>query len=137
MRLFPLHLLFLFCGSSGEPFLTGWALFFSSLRGSWHLLNETINELLRVNPRCLVVSSIERRLADGIDGFLDEMRKMDHVGGVEITPALQHTNGTTSDGGFCEARRDREHRRHGGDKCEYDRDEHRRNDNQPPFLPRP
>ncbi|KAL3805747.1 hypothetical protein ACHAW5_003827 [Stephanodiscus triporus] len=30
--------------------------------GSWRLLNETINELLRVNPRCLVVSSMERRL---------------------------------------------------------------------------
>ena len=58
-------------------------------------MNETINELLRVNPRCLVVSSIERRLADGIDGFLDEMRKIDHVGGVEITPALQQTNGTS------------------------------------------
>ncbi|KAL3805192.1 hypothetical protein ACHAW5_010165 [Stephanodiscus triporus] len=38
--------------------------------GSWRLLNETINELLRVNPRCLVVSSMERRVADGIDGFL-------------------------------------------------------------------
>ncbi len=28
---------------------------------------------------------MERRVADGIDGFLDEMRKMDRVGGVEIT----------------------------------------------------
>ena len=53
--------------------------YFPSLQGSWHLLNETIDELLRVNPRCLVVSSMERRVADGIDGFLDEMRKMDHV----------------------------------------------------------
>jgi len=35
---------------------------------------------------------MERRVADGIDGFLDKMRKMDHVGGVEITPALQHMN---------------------------------------------
>ncbi len=59
-----------------------------SLQGSWHLLNETINELLRVNPRCLVVSSMERRVANGIDGLLDEMRKLDHVGGMEITPAL-------------------------------------------------
>ena len=72
---------------------------------------------------------MERRVADGIDGFLDEMRKMDHVGGVEITPALQHTNGTTGDGRICEARRDREHRRSGGDECEYDRDKNRRNDN--------
>jgi hypothetical protein len=57
-------------------------------------------------------------VAGGIDGFLDEMRKMDHVGGVEITPALQHTNGTTGDGRICEARCDREHRRSGGDECE-------------------
>lgn len=46
-------------------------------------MNDTIDELLRVNPRCMVISSMERRAADGIDGFLDEMRKMDHVGGVE------------------------------------------------------
>ena len=26
---------------------------------------------------------MERRVADGIDRFLDEMKKMDHVGGVE------------------------------------------------------
>jgi hypothetical protein len=63
---------------------------------------------------------MERRVAGGIDGFLDEMRKMDYVGGVEITPALQHTNGTTGDGRICEARCgcDREHRRSGGDECE-------------------
>ncbi|KAL3826966.1 hypothetical protein ACHAXA_000030 [Cyclostephanos tholiformis] len=50
---------------------------------SWHLLNETIDELLRINPSCLVVSSMERRVADGIDDFIDEMRKMTNVGGVE------------------------------------------------------
>ena len=111
--------------------------YFPSLRGSWHLLNETIDKLLRVNPRCLVVLSMERRVADGIDGFLDEMRKMDHVGGVEITPALQHTNGTTHDGGICEARRDCEHQRSGSDECKYNRDENRRNNNQPPFSPHP
>jgi hypothetical protein len=111
--------------------------YFPSLQGSWHLLNETIDELLRVNPRCLVVSSMEKRVADGIDGFLDKMRKMDHVGGVEITPALQHMNGTTGDGGICEACCDREHQKSGSDECEYDRDENRRNDNQPPFSPHP
>ena len=96
-----------------------------------------IDKLLRVNPRCLVVSSIERRVANDIDGFLEDMRKMDHVGGMEITPALQHTNGTTGDGGICKARCDREHQRSGGDECEYDRDENRRNDNQSLFSPRP
>ena len=50
---------------------------------SWHLLNETIDELLKVNPKCLVVSSMERRQADGIDQFLEEMRSMGNVGSVE------------------------------------------------------
>ena len=80
---------------------------------------------------------MERRVADGIDGFLDQMSKMDHAGCVEITPALQHMNGTTGDGGICEACCDREHQKSGGDECEYDRDENRRNDNQPPFSPHP
>eukprot|EP00581_Thalassiosira_minuscula_P000187 CAMPEP_0183736282 /NCGR_PEP_ID=MMETSP0737-20130205/48962_1 /TAXON_ID=385413 /ORGANISM="Thalassiosira miniscula, Strain CCMP1093" /LENGTH=289 /DNA_ID=CAMNT_0025970237 /DNA_START=171 /DNA_END=1037 /DNA_ORIENTATION=- len=50
---------------------------------SWHLLNETIDELLSVNPKCVVLSSMERRQADGIDKFLEEMRNMEHVGSVE------------------------------------------------------
>ncbi|KAL9184045.1 hypothetical protein ACHAXT_002131 [Thalassiosira profunda] len=50
---------------------------------SWHLLNETIDELLRVNPKCVVVSSMERRAADGIDDFLEEMRNLAHVESVE------------------------------------------------------
>lgn len=51
---------------------------------SWHLLNETIDELLRVNPSCLVLSSMERRgAADGIDKFLYEMQTLNHVGSVE------------------------------------------------------
>lgn len=51
---------------------------------SWHLLNETIDELLKVNPKCVVVSSMERRgPADGIDLFIEEMKGMEHVGSVE------------------------------------------------------
>lgn len=50
---------------------------------SWHLLNETIDELLKVNPQTLVVSSMERRAADGIDLFIEEMKNMEHVGSVE------------------------------------------------------
>ena len=50
---------------------------------SWHLLNETIDELLKVNPQTLVVSSMERRAADGIDLFIEEMENMEHVGSVE------------------------------------------------------
>ena len=49
---------------------------------SWHLLNETIDELLLVNPNCIVISSMERRNADGIDDFLEEMRCMANVGTV-------------------------------------------------------
>ena len=46
-------------------------------------MNEAIDELLKVNPQTVVVSSMERRTADGIDLFLEEMRNMDHVGSVE------------------------------------------------------
>ena len=107
--------------------------YFSSLQSSCHLLNKTIDELLRVNPQCLGVSSMGRRVADGIDRFLDEMRKIDHAKGVEITPTIQHTNRTTGDGGICRAHRDREHQRSSGDKCKYDHEENRRNDIQAPF----
>lgn len=54
-----------------------------SCPSSWHLLNETIDELLKVNPKCVVLSSMERRQADGIDDFIEEMRNMDHVGSTE------------------------------------------------------
>ncbi|KAL7525912.1 hypothetical protein ACHAWF_001561 [Thalassiosira exigua] len=50
---------------------------------SWHMLNEAIDELLKANPRCLIISSMERRQADGIDEFLKEMKDLEHVGGVE------------------------------------------------------
>lgn len=50
---------------------------------SWQLLNETIDELLKVNPETLIISSMERRQADGIDFFLEEMSSMHYVGSVE------------------------------------------------------
>jgi len=50
---------------------------------SWRMLLETIDELLRVNPKCKVVTSVERRQADGIDKFLAEMNRLKNVGGVE------------------------------------------------------
>ena len=60
---------------------------------SWHLLNETIDELLRVNPSCLVLSSMERRgAADGIDKFLDEMQTLNHVASVEKVWAEEARN---------------------------------------------
>ena len=51
---------------------------------SWVLLNDVIDELLRVNPRTVVVSSMERRTADGIDDFLAQMRGMEHVADVKM-----------------------------------------------------
>jgi hypothetical protein len=50
---------------------------------SWILLNETINELLRINPMCVVVTSVERRRGDNIDSFLKMMTDMEFVRDVE------------------------------------------------------
>lgn len=50
---------------------------------SWIPLNELINELLRVNNQCVVVTSVERRRGDNIDSFLEMMRGMEFVGSVE------------------------------------------------------
>eukprot|EP00956_Cyclotella_meneghiniana_P007384 scaffold10076_cov69-Cyclotella_meneghiniana.AAC.1 len=50
---------------------------------SWMPLNETINELLRINPQCVVITSVERRRGDNIDSFLEMMRGMEFVGHVE------------------------------------------------------
>jgi predicted nicotinamide N-methyase len=50
---------------------------------SWELLVEVVDELLRINPGCVVVSSVERRTADGIDDFVDRMRQCVAVAGVE------------------------------------------------------
>ena len=36
-----------------------------------------------VNPETLIISSMERRQADGIDFFLEEMSSMHYVGSVE------------------------------------------------------
>ncbi len=50
---------------------------------SWELLVEVIDECLKVNPKCIVVTSVERRTADGIDQFVQRMRESEHVGQVE------------------------------------------------------
>jgi len=50
---------------------------------SWELLAEVIDELLKINPNCVVVSSVERRRADGIDSFVKEMKSCEQVGKVE------------------------------------------------------
>lgn len=50
---------------------------------SWKLLVEVIDELLRVNPKSTIISSVERRNGDGIDKFLQAMRDSLHVTQVE------------------------------------------------------
>ena len=51
---------------------------------SWELLVEVIDECLKVNPKCLVVTSVERRNADGINLFVERMKESVHVGSVEM-----------------------------------------------------
>ena len=50
---------------------------------SWKLLVDVIDECLKINPNCLVITSVERRSADGVDDFLNELLKCDHVHSVE------------------------------------------------------
>jgi len=50
---------------------------------SWISLNETLNELLRINPKCVIVTSVERRRGDNIDSFLEMMKGMEFVENVE------------------------------------------------------
>lgn len=50
---------------------------------SWELLVEVIDECLKHNPNCSVVTSVERRNGDGIDNFLDTMKNCEHVRSVE------------------------------------------------------
>lgn len=46
---------------------------------SWKLLVECIDELLKSNPNTLVVTSVERRTADGIDHFVKALQESPHV----------------------------------------------------------
>mmetsp|Transcript_7143 Transcript_7143/g.10244 ORF Transcript_7143/g.10244 Transcript_7143/m.10244 type:complete len:301 (-) Transcript_7143:98-1000(-) len=56
---------------------------FEQLYGkSWERLIEVIDECLRVNPKTLVVTSVERRTGDGIDDFVKQMECSSHVGSV-------------------------------------------------------
>mmetsp|Transcript_4268 Transcript_4268/g.6248 ORF Transcript_4268/g.6248 Transcript_4268/m.6248 type:complete len:361 (-) Transcript_4268:379-1461(-) len=49
---------------------------------SWELLVEVIDECLKLNPKCCVVTSVERRNSDGIDDFVERMKSCDYVGSV-------------------------------------------------------
>jgi len=54
---------------------------------SWEALVEVIDECLKVNPRCLVITSVERRDGDGIDEFVERMEEGESVGCVEKVKA--------------------------------------------------
>ena len=51
---------------------------------SWIQLAEVIDENLKINPKCLVVTSVERRAQDGIDLFLEYLGSLDHVLQVDL-----------------------------------------------------
>jgi predicted nicotinamide N-methyase len=42
---------------------------------SWELLADTLIQLLQHNPSAIVLTSVERRNADGVDGFLCKLKK--------------------------------------------------------------
>lgn len=46
---------------------------------SWELLVEVIDECLKVNPNCVVITSVERRNQDGIDTFVERMEQCEHA----------------------------------------------------------
>jgi hypothetical protein len=50
---------------------------------SWELLVEVIDECLKVNPKCIVVTSVERRNGDGIDLFKARMEESEYVVSVD------------------------------------------------------
>mmetsp|Transcript_4394 Transcript_4394/g.8460 ORF Transcript_4394/g.8460 Transcript_4394/m.8460 type:complete len:290 (+) Transcript_4394:139-1008(+) len=50
---------------------------------SWELLVEVIDECLHVNPKCIVVTSVERRNGDGIELFKQRMMESANVGSLE------------------------------------------------------
>jgi predicted nicotinamide N-methyase len=51
---------------------------------SWIKLADVIDESLKINPKCLVVTSVERRAQDGIDQFLEYLTHLDHVTKVDL-----------------------------------------------------
>ena len=51
---------------------------------SWKLLVECMDELLRRNPRTLMLTSVERRTADGVDKFIKKLRESPHVSNVDL-----------------------------------------------------
>lgn len=51
---------------------------------SWKLLVEVLDQLLKVNPNSIVLTSVERRSFDGIDHFLEKMDECDHISNTKL-----------------------------------------------------
>lgn len=50
---------------------------------SWELLVDVLDELLCRNPNTIVITSVERRNADGIDLFVERLKQSPHVASME------------------------------------------------------
>ena len=59
---------------------------------SWKLLVEVIDESLKVNPQCTVITSVERRRGDGIDSFIESIKKCKFVGSVDLASLDEKAN---------------------------------------------
>lgn len=51
---------------------------------SWKLLADVNEEVIRLNPSTLVLTSVERRNADSVDKFIDRMRASELIGAVDL-----------------------------------------------------
>ena len=71
--------------TNGFDFLINCDCIFEPLyKKSWKLLIEVIDECLKINPDTVVITSCERRNADGIDNFILEMEHSENVQSVEL-----------------------------------------------------
>ena len=71
--------------TNGFDFLINCDCVFEPLyKKSWKLLIEVIDECLKINPDTVVITSCERRNADGIDNFILEMEQSENVQSVEL-----------------------------------------------------
>jgi len=59
---------------------------------SWKFLVDAIDELLFVNPKCLVLSSVERRNGDGIEKFLAAQEVSKNISHVELVHKDEKNN---------------------------------------------
>lgn len=65
---------------SGFDFVINGDCVFEPLYGeSWKYLVDAIDELLLMNPKCVVLSSVERRQFDGVDKFIEALEQSQNI----------------------------------------------------------